>query len=271
MSVQTENLSNENLLAAMHKYLVVEINRRRYALNVSNVKEIITLPEITPIPDSAPFERGIIKLRDSIVRIVDTRKRLKQPTVEEEDKAVIEMLKKMKEEHLHWLEVLTEAIENDRPFTLEKDPTQCNFGKWYYSYRHTSKQVTSYLSQFDGPHKHFHSLADVIESCVVRCDKARAREMLDRIRKREVRDMIKLFDGFEKFMNSVNKEVGIIFARKDRTIGISVDRVTSITEIDPKYVEAPDTDEVSIKGVARIGDQVYVILDEDKITDMRIS
>ncbi len=165
--------------------------------------------------------------------------------------------------------MLTESVENDRPFTLEKDPTQCNFGKWYYSYSHTSKQVTAYLSQFDGPHKHFHSLAEVIESCVIKCDKSRAREMLNRIRKNEVRDMLKLFDGFEKFIHTANKEVGIIFTKKNRTIGISVDRVTSITEIEPKYIEAPDTDEISIKGVARIGEQVYVILDEDKITDMR--
>ena len=59
------------------KLTVFNIDKKQYALDVSQICEVVRFTEITPICDAAEFVEGVIKLRDNVVPIINLRKRFK--------------------------------------------------------------------------------------------------------------------------------------------------------------------------------------------------
>jgi len=59
------------------KFISFKLDNEEFAVEVNNVKEIIKLREITPVPRSPEYLLGIINLRGSIVPILDPRNKLK--------------------------------------------------------------------------------------------------------------------------------------------------------------------------------------------------
>lgn len=47
-----------------------------FGVPISKVKEIVRVPEITPVPDMPEFLKGVINLRGRIIAVVDMSKRL---------------------------------------------------------------------------------------------------------------------------------------------------------------------------------------------------
>jgi len=47
-----------------------------FALPIESVREIVMVPEITPVPETGPFVRGIINLRGRILPVLDLGMRL---------------------------------------------------------------------------------------------------------------------------------------------------------------------------------------------------
>jgi len=67
---------------------VTKVNNRfltedeQYGLDISRIKEIIALMNITHIPKTPDFVKGIINLRGSIIPVVDVRLKFEMPAVE---------------------------------------------------------------------------------------------------------------------------------------------------------------------------------------------
>lgn len=55
--------------------LVFELDKEEYAVSISVLREIIRVPDITPIPNAPDFIKGILNLRGQIVVLVDLEKR----------------------------------------------------------------------------------------------------------------------------------------------------------------------------------------------------
>lgn len=55
--------------------VVFELDDEEYAVQITDLREIIRIPEITPIPNTPEFIRGILNLRGKIVVAVDLEKR----------------------------------------------------------------------------------------------------------------------------------------------------------------------------------------------------
>lgn len=54
------------------------VGAETFGLPISLVHEIVRVPEITAVPDSAQFVEGVINLRGRIISVVDLRKRFGQ-------------------------------------------------------------------------------------------------------------------------------------------------------------------------------------------------
>jgi purine-binding chemotaxis protein CheW len=61
----------KNLTGA--RFLSFTLDREQYCLSIANVKEIMGLIEITRIPQTPPFIRGVINLRGKIIPVIDLR------------------------------------------------------------------------------------------------------------------------------------------------------------------------------------------------------
>jgi len=66
----------------LRQLLTFEIDDAPYAVPVEQVREIVRLRPITPVPRVPVDVRGVISLRGEIVQVVDLRLRLGQPAVE---------------------------------------------------------------------------------------------------------------------------------------------------------------------------------------------
>lgn len=62
-----------------HKHLIFSLADNAYGLPLLAVKEVIALTEITPVPNTPAFFKGIINLRGKIISIIDMRSKLGLP------------------------------------------------------------------------------------------------------------------------------------------------------------------------------------------------
>lgn len=72
--------------------LVFQLHGGHYGVNVAKVREIITAVPLTQLPQSHPAIRGVLKLRDDVVPLVDLRRYFNMPPAESEaDSRIIVM------------------------------------------------------------------------------------------------------------------------------------------------------------------------------------
>ena len=60
-------------LATANRYLTFFVDEEQYGIDISKIKEIIAPINITYIPKTPPFVKGVINLRGSIIPVVDIR------------------------------------------------------------------------------------------------------------------------------------------------------------------------------------------------------
>ena len=63
------------------KYLTFRLGREEYGVQILKVREIVALMEITPVPLTALYIRGVVNLRGKIIPVVDMRRKFALPEV----------------------------------------------------------------------------------------------------------------------------------------------------------------------------------------------
>ena len=66
--------------------------------------------------------------------------------------------------HKDWLDQLNESALSGNDFTGQTDPTQCFFGKWFYSYTIDDTALNSLLKDFEKTHNDLHEAGSIINS-----------------------------------------------------------------------------------------------------------
>ena len=74
------------------KYLNIRLGDEAFSLPVLQIREIIRLKSITPVPRMPPCVKGVINLRGKIVPVVDLRERLELAAIVYDDHACIVIL-----------------------------------------------------------------------------------------------------------------------------------------------------------------------------------
>ena len=64
-------------------FLTFTLNREIFAIQVANVREVLDLAEITVVPRTPKFMRGVINLRGRVVPVVDMRIKFDLPAVQD--------------------------------------------------------------------------------------------------------------------------------------------------------------------------------------------
>ena len=72
INVQGEEVDTDEMKG---KYLTFWTDKQLFGVPISDVVQIIGIQEITPIPDSPSYAKGIINLRGSIIPVIDVRVR----------------------------------------------------------------------------------------------------------------------------------------------------------------------------------------------------
>ncbi len=72
-----------------NRYLCFSLGVEEYAIPLLSVKEVIALPDITPVPQTPPYFLGIMNLRGQVISIMDLRVKLTIKPLEATETAVI--------------------------------------------------------------------------------------------------------------------------------------------------------------------------------------
>lgn len=71
------------------KYLTFSLAGEEYGLEILKVREIIGLMDITAVPRTPQFVRGVINLRGKVIPVIDLRAKFTMPTAEITDETCI--------------------------------------------------------------------------------------------------------------------------------------------------------------------------------------
>lgn len=67
------------------RWVTFRLANETYGISVTQVKEVLRISEIAPVPGAPDYVLGIINLRGNVVTVIDTRKRFGLESIEPED------------------------------------------------------------------------------------------------------------------------------------------------------------------------------------------
>lgn len=67
------NIDNKIKTASSEKYLTFSLGGEQYGIEILKVKEIIGMMDITKVPRTPNFVRGVINLRGKVIPVIDLR------------------------------------------------------------------------------------------------------------------------------------------------------------------------------------------------------
>ena len=86
---QTEKIMENSDINRETSYINFKIGKEYFAISVYKVLEIIQFEQITQIPNSSDFIRGVINFRGTIVPVIDMHKRFNIEKPEDENSMVV--------------------------------------------------------------------------------------------------------------------------------------------------------------------------------------
>ena len=60
------------------KYLTFKLGEETFGINIANIHEVLKLPDVTHIPGTQEYVRGVINVRGSVVPVVDLKRKFGQ-------------------------------------------------------------------------------------------------------------------------------------------------------------------------------------------------
>lgn len=188
------------------------------------------------------------------------------------------MLQEREQDHKAWLAELERSIYNDQPFTQAKDPKQCAFGKWYYSFKTDNDDLRTLLARFEEPHNKLHALADKLLTINAKGNKDEALRLLEKEKSTTFMKLIRLFESARDQIILDHKPI-IVFTTQDGQqphIGLLVDQVEDNIHCDESDIKSlhemtsmgfeidPQTRKM-MKGLIKQGEQHSLVLDPSAI------
>lgn len=92
------------------KYLVFHLGREEFGVEVVKVKEIMGLQDITSVPQTSRFVRGVINLRGKVIPVIDLRLRFGLDTAEYTQRTCIVVTQVEDRGHPMMMGVIVDAV-----------------------------------------------------------------------------------------------------------------------------------------------------------------
>jgi purine-binding chemotaxis protein CheW len=106
----SDDLMNEKQ-AEMQQYLTFRLHDEHYAVTVGKVREVLVMTEITAVPQSREYMRGVINLRGSVVPVLDLRTRFALPETEDTVDTCIIVVEILKEEEQVQVGLIADSVQ----------------------------------------------------------------------------------------------------------------------------------------------------------------
>lgn len=260
-------------------YAIFAVGDQRFALSTEYVREMFLIPNVTPIPNTPEYVRGLINLRGKIVSLIDLRIYIDMPPLATESTSLIDELKARKQDHINWVDTLERCIRNEEPFTLATDPNLCAFGKWYKKFESSNASIQLELKKFKEPHERIHKIATQALAIAKEESKEAALALIDEKRKDDLKTLLNLFDQLITLITDREREMVVVYQHDEQITAFSVDEIISVERIPEDHIESGESvhkqQNMSLPGnIARrekTGDVLVIITPESINIDLEQS
>ncbi|MGC4001557.1 MAG: chemotaxis protein CheW [Anaeromyxobacter sp.] len=218
---------------ASSRFAVFGVGSHLVGIPADRVKEMFVLPEIRVPPGIPAHQRGVARLRGSVLPAIDLRVCLGLTSSGVEVDAFVQLLVDREQDHRSWLGELEACVREGRKFTLATDPRQCRFGKWYYGFKTDDPVLRMALDAFEQPHADIHGLAQQAEALLAEGHAAQAQQLVERARTGVLAELIGIFARTRTLVREQRKEVGVTVQLGGRDAALIVDRAEAVTEVEP--------------------------------------
>lgn len=217
-----------------------------YAVSGEIINSIFVLEQpVTRVPMTKQHVHGIINVRGDVVPVVDMRVLFGLPTAKQNLEAFSDMLEHRKQDHVNWVKALNDCVENQSEFKLAVDPHQCAFGRWYDEFKTDKIEVEHVLRKIEEPHRKLHECAKDVNNCKQNHDECQKSEclksVLDRAIKVHAPAVLALIDELKEAFLSSTRQMVIVLQYDNIQIGILVDEVFEVVDIDTVFSLRQDT------------------------------
>jgi purine-binding chemotaxis protein CheW len=217
--------------AAEMPWVLARVGDGLFALTTTEVREMVSTPRVTAVPEAPPHVRGIINLRGTVMPLVDLRRRFGKHSRLEEAEALVDLLKQREQDHRNWVDALEKSVEEKTRFALTTDPHVCKFGVWYDTFTTEDLILSTAMRRFDEPHKRIHAVgAEVITLCE-RGDYESARERVAVARRGLLNRLIDTFAETYVLLRDQSREITVVLNDGRRTFGVAVDSIQSVERL----------------------------------------
>lgn len=96
---QLQDQLNDAKLQGQDKYLIFTLDGDEYGVEILKVREIVNYVEPNAVPQTPDYVKGVIKLRDEVIPVMDIRARFDMEAVEADEHSCI---------------IIVELVQNDR-------------------------------------------------------------------------------------------------------------------------------------------------------------
>ena len=270
----TDAMMTESTTAVESQWLICQIQDRKFALNASDVVELLSLREVRliPVPNMPKQIIGMINLRGTPLFIVDFRQLLGLQSLHDEVHAIRDMLDAREQDHVHWIEELCASVRESKAFTLATDPHQCAFGKWYDTLRADEDALNRFtncqlaildvVDRLDAPHQRIHALANRVQSLVQVGQAEQATKIIEDAKDTDLNELVELFSMLRELVSAARRGVIAVVKCRDTHLGLLFDSASDVRHVNAQACQ--------LNGLAGSNDGVFDRLFRDEQDDSLI-
>ncbi|MDR0927355.1 MAG: CheW domain-containing protein [Ignavibacteria bacterium] len=211
------------------KFIVLEIENESFIIPLEYVSEIVRVQEITEAPHQPEWVRGIMNLRDSVISLIDTRKRLGVKSYVGQALATVS---KSKEALIKWVDTLEYAVRNQTSVDTKADPHLVDFIDWangLIGQKETPPQIEKKLTEMKSINNDFHEKGKKVIELSAAGKHEAATELFETIKDEFVTRILTQFEGLEEeFRNVHSKNIAVILEFEGVHFAMLADDITKM-------------------------------------------
>lgn len=217
-------------------WLIFKLGNTKYAINSKIITYISSLPSnITLVPNSSNYIEGIMKQRGEVIPLLTMRVLFCISSLENEYKEFESFILRAEKEHLDWVNEFKKSIENGTEFTLNRNPGNCEFGKWCKSYNTDNDIISYHIKKIEKLYEELYLLSNQLENCAKMEEKEKSRFLKEEVFPALERCSSKILKYLNKILSVMKddcKRMVITIKKEDLHIGIIVDNVCSVEKLE---------------------------------------
>jgi len=106
----TLNKNNKHRKSPSEKYLTFCLENEDYGVEILKVKEIIGIMEITKVPRTPEFVRGVVNLRGKVIPIIDLRRKFGMDEKEDTEQTCIIVVEIFQKESFLMMGIIVDSV-----------------------------------------------------------------------------------------------------------------------------------------------------------------